>query len=314
MQRILKIKQMLKNGESFSVDELSLEFGKHRETIKRDMRMIRESLERDGIELLYQRATGKYQIQQMDETISVAQVYTILSILHGNRCLNQEEYLMIENNLGRLLDRNSYQQLKKLIHSFNHHYRSTTDNALLDKIDLIIDSIMHQKTLAISYANALSETRELRINPYTIIFDEGYFYVIVRNPDHPEDKFWNLRIDRIKRCEQTSQTFVVDHNGPDFFKPGEYANYAINMFGGERPKQIKLRVRPNVVSYFEDKFPIFERIARDTGWNTYNVTVMNEEGAIFWILSERDWVEVLEPPEFRQKIKTIISNMGKLYE
>jgi hypothetical protein len=110
------------------------------------------------------------------------------------------------------------------------------------------------------------------------------------------------------------QKFTVNQNGNDYFKPGQYANMSIKMYSGDRAQKIKLKVQSHVVSYFEDQFPEHQFIEKTSNWSIYEIKVLNDEGALFWILSERNWVEVLEPIELREKLKAIIAEMAKLYE
>jgi hypothetical protein len=315
MQRILKIKQSLKTGTRYSVDELSVEFGKHRETIKRDLGMIRESLNAEGIELVYSHFDKKYEARQ-SEHIKTEEIFAILSVLHGSRTLNRDEMTQIEGTLASLISKESQVRLKRMISSFQFHYRPRTNDPLLPFIETLLESIITQTALDITYVTARSEKRNLRIAPFSIVFDEGYFYVVVRtlNKDSSEDARLNLRIDRIVNTNWTDYKFTVNQHGTDYFKAGEYANKSAKMFSGEKSIKIKLRVQSQVISYFEDKFPVHELLDKSKDWSTYEFEVMNEDGAIFWILSERDWVEVLGPVELRHKLKKIISDMAKCYE
>ncbi len=315
MQRILKITQALKNGETYSIDELSQEYGKHRETIKRDIGMIRESLAAEGIELIYRHHEKKYEARRA-EHIRPEQIFAILSVLHGSRTLSREEMKQMEETFGKLISKESQIRLKRMIASFQFHYHPRTNDPLLPSIDILLESIISQTALDITYVTAKSDKRHLRIAPFSIVFDEGYFYVVVRtmHKDPSDDLRLNLRIDRIVNMDWTDVKFSVPQHGADYFKAGEYANKSAKMYSGEQSIKIKLRMQSHVVSYFEDKFPVHTLIDKTKQSSTFEFEVMNEDGAIFWILSERDWVEVLEPLELREKIKSIILDMAKRYE
>jgi predicted DNA-binding transcriptional regulator YafY len=315
MQRILKITQALKNGETYSIDELSQEYGKHRETIKRDIGMIRESLTAEGIELIYRHHDKKYEARRT-EHIRPEQIFAILSVLHGSRTLSREEMKQMEETFSKLISKESQIRLKRMIASFQFHYHPRTNEPLLPNIELLLESIISQTALDITYVTAKSEKRHLRIAPFSIVFDEGYFYVVVRtlHNEANDEMRLNLRIDRIISMDWTELKFTIPQHGADYFKPGEYANKSAKMYSGERSVKIKLRMQSHVVSYFEDKFPVHTLIDKTKQTSTYEFEVMHEDGAIFWILSERDWVEVLEPLDLRMKIKAIIFDMAKRYE
>ena len=314
MQRVLRIKQSLKQGEKISIDALCVEFNKHRETIKRDIRFIRNSLEDEGIQLIYDHHTKLYEIQKAQQPLTIAQLYTIFSILHGSRTLHKEDLQQLENSLIELLSKDERVSIRRLISSYQFHYRASTNDPLLYTIEMILESILKQVALDIVYVTARSEEKQMRITPYTIVFDEGYFYVVTHLLNQSDDNLYNLRIDRIICSAWTMQKFTVNQNGNDYFKPGQYANMSIKMYSGDRAQKIKLKVQSHVVSYFEDQFPEHQFIEKTSNWSIYEIKVLNDEGALFWILSERNWVEVLEPIELREKLKAIIAEMAKLYE
>lgn len=314
MQRILHITQMLKSGEKLTVDQLCTEFNKHRETIKRDLRIIRNSVENEGSILVYDHHHKTYELQLSSSRLSTAQIYTMLAVLHGTRALNNEEFSLMEDNMTQLLPSAEKKQLQKLLTSFRYHYKAATSDPMLHLIGEILESIRTQTALDIVYINAKKEEKHMRIAPYTLVFDENYFYVISRIINQTEENLYNLRVDRIAKYAWTTQKFTVNQSGNDFFKPGEYANIAAKMYSGDRLIKIKLRVQHEVTSYFEDKFPVHTLLAKTKSDCTYEFIVMNDEGALYWILSQRDRVEVLEPAEVRTKIHRILTDTLDLYK
>jgi predicted DNA-binding transcriptional regulator YafY len=314
LQRILKIFQRLKNGEKITIDQMAENYDKHRETIKRDIGFIRDALNDEGIELIYNHLNKSYELQRLQCQITPAHIYVILAVLHGSRTLNKDEMKQMEEKLSDLLNKDAQLQLNKLLHSYRYHYRASTNDDMLLLIETLLDSILQQTVLKIVYINANLEVKTMNIAPYTIVFDEGYLYVVTKMADKPEEPFYNLRIDRIQSCEWTKEKFFVKQDGTDFFRAGEYANVSVKMFSGDKPTTIRIRVQAKVISYFEDKFPTFRLIEQHADWSIYDFTVLNEEGALFWILSQRERVEVLAPSETRTRLQEIIREMSKLYE
>lgn len=316
LSRVVQIMLRLLDGEELSVQELVSTYGKHAETIKKDIATIRGELLHKPVEIRYSRSERSYRLVGLGEGSAdnkFASALVLLMTMYGCRGLSEEEVKQAEGFIVVGFSPQVQQRLKKFAGSFRYHYKPILKKPIFGLVETIFECIVRQQTLRIRYVNILKETQSFDVHPFTLIFNEGYYYMIAEPKDARRVEGNIFRIDQIERYEALSEPFTVVQSGSDFFKPGEFANNSFYMHYGETLTVIRLRMRPYIESYFLAKFPVHEWIAGDEEWLTYECTVAHAESALFWIFSERQWVEVLSPQWLRDKVRDTLAEMIEMY-
>ncbi|WP_171655713.1 helix-turn-helix transcriptional regulator [Paenibacillus foliorum] len=314
LSRIVQIKQRLLDGEELTLQELCDAYGKHAETIKKDISIIRNELAHKPIEIEYNRLRKSYRLLGSESENHFISALTVLMVLYGCRALSTEEMQRLESYVTDSFSPQVQQRLKKYTGSFRFHYKPILNKNILGTIEDLFRCIVEQHPLSITYLTILKEIEHHELLPYTLMFNEGYFYLAALPVGEPLQACKIYRIDQIMNYKIHKEQFETPQHGDRFFKPGEYVNFSFMMHYGEMNKVIRLKMLPFIESYFLAKFPVNRLIESNEEWIIYECTVAHEESALFWIFSERQWVEVLSPISLREKMKSTLTEMMKIYE
>ena len=316
LSRVVQIMLRLLDGEELTVQELCSSYGKHAETIKKDIATIRNELLHKPVEVHYSRTRRSYKLVGIDESDlqnKFGSALAVLMVMYGSRSLSLEEVRQAEQLVVSGFSPELRQRLMKFVNSFRFHYKPILQKPIFGLLETILECIVRQQVMRITYINIFKEMQYFDVHPSTLIFDEGYYYMVAE-PEGVKRVEGNIfRIDQICRYEVLDERFIVRQDGSDFFKPGEFANSSFYMHQGETLTVIRLRMRPYIESYILAKFPIHQFIEGNEEWLVYECTVSHPESSLFWIFSERQWVEVLSPSWLRDKVKETLLEMMELY-
>lgn len=317
LSRVVQIMLRLLDGEELSVQELCATYDKHAETIKKDIATIRNELMHKPVEIKYSRTKKSYRLVGLNEGnagSNFTSALVLLMVMYGCRGLSTEEVHQAECFIIGSFTPQLQQQLRKYASSFRYHYKPILKKPIFAFIETAFQCVVRQQMMRIKYTTIYKETQQFDIHPYTLIFDEGYFYLIAEPIGVKRVEGNIFRIDQIDKYEILSEQFAVQQHGNDYFKPGEFANYSFFMHYGESSTVIRLRMQPFIESYFMAKFPVHQLIEMSEQWLVYECTVSHAESSLFWIFSERQWVEVLSPLWLREKIRSTLIEMMELYK
>lgn len=317
LSRVVQIMLRLLDGEELSVQELCAAYDKHPETIKKDIATIRNELMHKPVEIVYNRSRKSYKLTGLNDQAAgntVSSALIVLMVMYGCRGLSAEEVQQVEHFVVSSFTSPLQQRLKKYASSFRYHYRPILKKPILDLIETAFQCIAKQQTMRITYTTIYKETQQYDVQPISLLYDEGYFYLIAEPIRMKRIEGNIFRIDQIDNYERLPEHFTVNQNGSDYFKPGEFHNYSFYMHYGESSTVIRLKMLPFIESYFLAKFPINSLIERTDEWLVYECTVSHAESSLFWIFSERQWVEVLSPLWLRDKVRSTLIEMMELYK
>ncbi|TXK85121.1 YafY family protein [Paenibacillus sp. N3.4] len=317
LSRVVQIMLRLLDGEELSVQELCATYEKHAETIKKDIATIRNELMHKPVEIQYSRSKKSYKLVGLDDMSAgntFSSALAVLMVMYGCRALSADEVQQVENFIVRSFTPQLQQRLKKFASSFRFHYKPILNKPLFEFIETAFQCIIRQQTMRVTYTTIYNVSQQYDIRPYTLIFDEGYFYLIAEPMGVKRVEGNIFRIDQFDKYEVLDDQFAVQQHGNDYFKPGEFANHSFFMHYGASTTVIRLKMQPFIESYFVAKFPVHQLIDRGEEWLVYECTVSHGESALFWIFSERHWVEVLSPLWLREKVKYFLMEMMEMYK
>ena len=174
-------------------------------------------------------------------------------------------------------------------------------------------AIFEQVSIEITYDSYSSnKVSARRVNPYHMMFREGYWYLIAYC--HHREEVRMFRVDRIIEMTLTDHEFQL----PGYFSIGEYLKDSWQLAKGE-PKTVVIRFDSPV-----------SRLIRENIWHhTQEIEELTDGSLILtvcvegtweikkWILSWGCRAECLEPQELREEIgremKVLVGRYGKKF-
>lgn len=311
-QRVVDIYIRLLSGENINVSNLSFEYGKHPETIKDDIKNLRIILEQQQNSIIYNAKNNTYSLKKDNEFLNSGDILILLMLLYQSRSLVKDERLEIERKLIGLFPLEEQQKLNKFFRSYNYHYSTVQEKNMRKKINDLFYAILEQRQVTFLYIKA-SEIKERRVKPLTINFHDHQFYLLANFVGKNFDQPTPFRLDKIEKIQILDERFQLNKSS-DYFKPGKYSNQSYNMYSGEEVT-VKLKVDRSVDEYVYRTFPIVNKVnSDDEDMSIFEINVLGTKGILFWILGQRDRVEVLSPKVLRDEVKEIITKMLKKYE
>jgi len=313
LTRIIQIYEQLRHDGEVNSTELAAKYNKGIETIKKDIRFIREALGPAAPDLRYDRLTKAYRMDKDGDPFIAT--YILLTMLYGNRSLRKEELDRLRNMLFGLLSDKERIQIRKITDSYDINYVPMIDSLIFDCIRDIFDCIQRQNAMRIDYMTSDLKEKSYTIAPLSIAFDEGFFYVFGNiNLLSDQPAYRNFRIDRIQKYETTNETFRKNQHGDHIFRAGERLNQSFMMHSGDSLVNVTIRLEPWLSRYLISKFPIHTFLREENGKEIYQITVSDEKSLLFWLLPQRTWAEVLSPRSLRDQLKSTITDMARMYE
>lgn len=313
LMRIVELYELLRTEGEVNAEQIALDYNKHVETIKKDIRFIKAALGTSGPEIRYDSNKKLYKFEEDPDRLFYC--FILLTILYGSRSLPLQDLHHLTEFIFNSLKASERLQIKKITESYNANYVPMIQNAVLDCIRELYACILSQNIVEITYTNNDLATTTFPIAPLSIAYDEGYFYCIAyKNWDSEQPQIRNYRIDRILGYRKKRKKFTKLLDGSRFFEAGKYANLSFMMHSGERIIHATIRVKPFIANHLKSKFPVHRFLRKENDHEVYQVTVSHEESLLFWLLQQRTWAQVLSPQSLRDKMKEAIIDLARMYD
>ncbi len=188
---------------------------------------------------------------------------------------------------------------------YKHYQKSLT--GLFEAVN---QAIAENRVMDITYYTmSRSESTCRQIDPYSLWYFDGSFYIIARC--HLRGDIRVFALDRIRDFTLTVDTFQrpADYSGRQFMRG------SFGAFQGE-PTRVKIRFSPQAAGY-----------VRERAWHETQVLTDNPDGSVdlemevagtreirLWVLGWGAQAEVLAPAALRKEIKAEIRAMGRRYK
>ena len=299
IDRLIGILSVLLQEEKTTAPELAERFEVSRRTINRDI----EALCKAGIPIQTAQGIGGgisiMEGYRMDRTILTSKDMQV--ILAGLRSLDS------------VSGSSYYGQLMEKIQSGSSDFVSGRDSILIDlsswykgtlapKIEVIQDAIENRQYIKFKYFAPSGESKRT-IEPYYIIYKWTSWYVYgwcLKRKD-----FRLFKLNRMDKVVMSKDTF-------------ECRNVPVPEIsaGPIKPSNIILKAlfEPDMKWRLVEEFgPECYEVAED-GRLLFVENYYDFENMVMWLLTFGDKVEVLEPPEAREKLREIAGAMGRMYK
>ena len=321
--RIIELYQRFNNGEAMSKKKISYEYGVDLRTVQRYIKELNDFFEehdRNNNEPIrrieYNSKKSVYELvnRNSESNLSDGDILAICKIILESRAFSKSEMERIINTLTAKFNNDKLMKnalineefnYEELRHNKNKKCGKTLSNFLWD----INKSIAERKIIEAVYTRKDNQTRSVRLKPLAIVFNEYYFYLMAQNADNKDDYIYSFRVDRFKEYKVTNEEFKIDYK--DKFKEGEFRKKIHFMYKGELT-HIQFKFWGDSLEAVLDRIPTAEII----GWDGDKAIVEGEvysKGAIMWLLSQMEFLEVIRPKSLRKVMKEKIEKMYKLY-
>ncbi len=313
--RILNLYERFNRGEVRSKQYLSTIYEVDDKTIQRDIDELRYYLESDEENpktIVYNKNKKGYEmINRTGFKFADRDVFALSKIILESRAFSNQEMDRIMNILNYQCEDNEL--LRKIINNERFNYAPPRHNKnIIDFIWNISVSIQEQKLVQAKYERQDGQVKEYILKPLGLLFSEYYFYlvgeIVGKSGNHPIV----FRVDRFQKYDITEEKFSMPYK--DRFEEGEFHKKIQFMYTGELIK-IQFKFWGDSLEAILDRLPTSKVIGYDEKDNRPIIEAeVYGEGVKRWLLSQKEFLEVIRPIEYRQEIKETIGKMYKIYK
>ncbi|WP_209121141.1 YafY family protein [Alkalihalobacillus sp. BA299] len=201
---------------------------------------------------------------------------------------------------------NILQQMVSIIQMGTPAFQEQQNNFLSP----VIQAIIHSRTLEVVYhTQSRNVTTSRTLDPYYLIPRDHRFYLIAYC--HEKEKFLTFRMSRFLEVKQTEQTFKKQD-----FNIKEYFKHTWSIIQGTEKIHFKVLFHKNIARYVkeEELFVKPKLTEKEDGSLLFEVTLNHDREFLQWIMQYGSDAEILEPVEYRKKMKQTLLNWLETYQ
>ena len=314
--RLISMFERLTKGEMIRKADEARRFEVDLKSIQRDIDDLREYFQEFWASpsvLSYYRAEGGYRLDRQFQTgLTAPEILLINKILLESRSLKKTEMFSLISKLVSVCEPDQRQHIQELLRNEQYHYYPVKQrDDLINRVWELSQALRKRCLVDVTYKKEQKEKKVQRtLEPLGVIFSEYYFYLVanIHGQDYPFPAVY--RIDRIVRQEVLAEKFTFPY--AKRFEEGEFRKRIQFMKTGEL---IRLRFRfwgtsPEAAL---DRFPNGKIVGQTNNEAVIEAEVFGE-GVMMWLLSQAEFLEVLEPKSIREKMRQTIEKMRQNYQ
>ncbi len=172
-----------------------------------------------------------------------------------------------------------------------------------EKIRIVQDALKETEVLDVEYRSRSGEKTQRKIEPHVLVFKQGVWYVYAFC--HKQRAFRLFRLGRIFSAIKTGETFRKRQITRE--------EIPLNYWTSEKTVDARFVVHEKGFVDALDWLGVENLQQRNGKWYA-DVTLPDDESLVRKIVSLGDGIQVLEPSELRERVKTEAQNLLKLYE
>lgn len=316
--RILDIYERLHKGEVLTKEDMSEEYNVVYKTIQRDIDELRYFLEQDPkmertiiVDKHKNKVKPVYKVTRRGGfKFGDKDIFALAKIVLESRAFSKKEITRILDILdSQCEDRELF---RDTIRNEEFHYIQPNHNKdLIDFLWMINICVRNKRKAKVKYKRQDGKIKEYVLWPLGIMFSEIYFYLVCSTDGNNSIVFRVDRFEEYQIVEDGSKFPVKDR---DRFEEGEFRKRIQFMYTGELMK-IQFKFWGDSLEAVLDRLPT----AKVIGYDEENKKTIIEaevygEGVKRWLLSQKEFLEVTRPQEYRDEMKKTIENMLKNYQ
>lgn len=200
--------------------------------------------------------------------------------------------------------------LNNMVNKELYHYTGIGSDIphVIDRLWQISSAIEAEKEITITYYKMDRSQIARRISPAAVMFSEYYFYLIAFHSDGEALQQRFYRLDRITDVT-VHRNLTMERTA---FDEGELRSLNQFMFPGKKQRILFEFTGPSVQAAL-DRLPTAKLISTGSGVSVIEAYVYGD-GIKMWLLSQGDWVKVLEPRELAEEIRLTAINIAEKYK
>lgn len=314
--RILSLYEGLNKGEIINKKAAADKFGVDLKTIQRDIEELRlyfSENPKNAKEIIYDKrekgykitSKGGYEFEDRD-------IYALSKILMEARAFTKEEMDRILHILMALCE--DKKSMDKMLTSDRFNYVAPRHNKnIVDFIWKVNKSINSYREVQVRYQRQDGKIKEYNIRPLGLVFNEYYFYIIGEVVGKEENSSIVFRVDRFLEYKITNKKFLP-YEGR--LKEGEFNKRIQFMYTGELIS-IQFKFWGSSLEAILDRLPtakIIDQYQEEGKTITVLAAEVYGEGIKRWLLSQKEFVEVIRPESYRRDMKETIKRMYDIYK
>ncbi|MFR5049293.1 MAG: helix-turn-helix transcriptional regulator [Faecalispora sporosphaeroides] len=309
--RILSLFERLNKGESLNKQQCASYYQVSEKSIQRDISDLNEYLfisSNATRNITYKRLKGYY-LSSRNTFLTDKDIFSICKVLFESRAFCKEELDRIVDSLLNSCEEKKL--LKEMLENEKYLYFAPHHGkAIVDFLWQIALSIRKKRIANIIYIRQDGQSRQRKIKPLGIIFNEYYFYLIAEICDISKNYPATFRVDRIQSYQITEKDFYIPYR--DRFEEGEYRKRIHFMYQGELI-HIQFKFWGDSLEAVLDRIPT----AKIVGYKEDKAIIEAEvysKGIVMWLFSQKEYLEVVKPESLRVEMKESIQKMLDIYQ
>ena len=315
--RILSLFERFNKGEVVDKKKEAKRYNVSSKTIQRDIKEIRiyfsTIYHEVNTKIIYSEKENGYILKRDQyDWINSQEILGLSKILLESRAFSEKEMNVLIEKLIKQTVPDQRKHIKKIINNeYYHYYPPKHEELLLDKIWDLSQAVRKNKIVQFKYSKVNSSNFVNRkVTPLGLMFSEYYFYLIAQRIEDKYDYKIPYRLDRIKNYKVLEENFKVPYK--ERFKEGEFRKRVQFMTPGKLLK-IKFKFWGRSIQAVLDRLPT-AKIIKKQEKEVYIVEAeVYGQGIKMWLLSQGQYLEVLEPKEFRKEMKETVKKMYNNY-
>lgn len=317
VDRVFKLHQNLKAGDSVTIKALMEKFEVAKNTIKRDIEMMRDQL---GAPILYNHKTSSYQYDPQAPLFEMPGMWFNASELYAlattQQLLNQVQPGLLQPHLQPLQDR-----INALIDSdeqgsntMQQRVRILQKSARLvepDSFQIVAHTVLARKQLRFAYqANQQSQTNSRQVSPQRIVYYRDNWYLDAWC--HLRNQLRTFAIDKIQNS-QLQQEPAIDISEQQLDKE---LSSGYGIFSGSQTQTAHLKFTAQRASWVAREQWHPQQQSHYDQQQNYHLTIPYSDHTelLMDILKYGPDVQVVEPDELKQAVKEKLQQALKGYE
>ncbi|XOQ43649.1 MAG: putative DNA-binding transcriptional regulator YafY, contains an HTH and WYL domains [Clostridium sp.] len=241
--------------------------------------------------------------------LSDSDVFALIKVLLESRAFSATEMKRVITTFLSLCD--DKESIKKAVQNELHYYVPPQHGKdIIDFIWKISLSIQHFQYAVVTYTRQDGTTKKYRLKPLGLIFSEYYFYLIADICGIEKDQPAVFRVDRFQSYSATEEHFNVPyknrfeesefHKRIQFMYPGQLIHLQFKFWGASLEAVL-------------DRIPTAKVVGHD-GEKAIVEAEVFDRGIIMWLLSQREFLEVIKPEKLRKEMKETLEKMLQNYQ
>jgi proteasome accessory factor B len=315
--RVHDVIRLIEARHGITIDELAEEAGVTRRTIHRDLNAIQEA----GYPLISEWSLGSKAYRFLTRFKDVPPInFTLQELMTLGFLRSQLDFLegtpfhddmeSIFRKVNSVLPPRYAAHMERIAGVSLPLLQGRRDYSRAgEALKVLRDALIYQCRVTIDYqAPGKKRPSSYLLDPYTLIFHRGGLYLL--GYAHNRQALRTFALERVSRAVKEAERFEL----PAEFRPQEQLQHA---FGIVEESAVPVRVRFSAAVAHAVRDRVWHPSQRVADLNDGGIILSFEAGGtmeiVSWVLSYGCHAEILEPPELRAEVKSIVAEMNRLY-